>query len=141
MEGGSKDFASIKAQFLEHGDCHAPFEIQYFPVVPQVPLTETQSNILKDLIQTRNRDTLKALAKAVLPHQEITQKDLVKVGWSVKVLERLGLLSTQKVNLTKSVGITPEGEIVAAAIGTHEKIFVQWLSLNPDEEQSYITLH
>ena len=117
LSSPEKKIEKMKEFFLNHGECHAPFELEYFPVIPYASLTNTQRLILEDLAVYKIRETLSSLVEIINPNsKEPSQKDFVKIGWSVKALEKMHLLKTRKTHLSKSVIITPEGEIVAAAL-------------------------
>ncbi|HMF30450.1 MAG TPA: DUF6293 family protein [Candidatus Lokiarchaeia archaeon] len=117
VASGDMPLEEIRQQFLEHGECHAPFVAEYFPVVPLAPFTPAEVAILKNLAETKTQEAISNLVGVIVPRQgQPARKDLVKAGWSVKALERMRLVKTQKVNQMKSVTITLEGEVIAAAL-------------------------
>ncbi|OLS13631.1 MAG: hypothetical protein RBG13Loki_2757 [Promethearchaeota archaeon CR_4] len=107
----------VHANYLTHGECQPPFTPLYFPVVPSAPLTPAEVAILRELAIVKEKTTVSQLVPMVTGSATTpSRKDIVKTGWSVKALERQHLVSVRKVSTTKAVSITPEGELVAAAL-------------------------
>ena len=103
--------------YLTHGECSPPFSLQYLPVIPYTQLTPAEHAILRDLAIMRERKSLSQFLPAITNNERtLRPKDIVKVGWSVKALEKLRLVRVHKVGSMKSVTITPEGDLVAAAL-------------------------
>lgn len=111
VTSGEKSLNDIRQDFLEHGECHSPFEAEYFPVIPFATFTPAERVIIKHLASTRVAETVSSLVQAIAPGQKQRQrKDLVKAGWSVKALERMHRVTSRKANQSRTVAITPEGE-------------------------------
>jgi len=107
----------IRQRFLEHGECHSPFEAEYFPVMPFVTFTPAERAILIHLAKVHSVETASSLVKIIPVNiKKPQQKDLVKVGWSIKALERIHLVTSKKSKQFRIVNITFAGEIVAAAL-------------------------
>jgi len=115
---GEKTLDDVRQVFLEHGECHSPFGAEYYPVIPLVTFTPAERAIIEHLASTRVAETVSSLVQAIAPGQkQRLRKDLVKAGWSVKALERMHLVTSRKANQSRTVAITPEGEVIAAALG------------------------
>lgn len=114
---GEKTLDEVRQIFLEHGECHSPFVAEYFPVIPLATFTPAERAIIAHLASTRVAENVSGLTQAIVPDQKQRQrKDLVKAGWSVKALERMHLVTSRKANQSRTVAITPEGEVIAAAL-------------------------
>jgi len=111
-----KTLDEIRQNLLEHGEAHSPFTAEYYPVIPFATFTPTERAILARLATNRLAESVSSLVQAIAPETKApSRKDLVKVGWSVKALERMHLVTSSKANHSRMIVITPEGEVVAAA--------------------------
>lgn len=118
IASGEKPLDEVQQAFLEHGECHSPFVAEYFPVIPFTTFTPAERAILEHLASTRVAETVSSLVQVFTPgKQEPPRKELVKAGWSVKALERMGLVTSRKANQARMVAITFEGEVIAAVLG------------------------
>lgn len=107
-----------RQRFLEHGECHSPFEAEYFPIMPFVTFTPAERAILIHLANVHSVETVSSLVQIIMVGlKKQQQKDLVRVGWSVNKLERMHLVTSKKVKQSRIVNITSAGDIVAAALG------------------------
>ncbi len=117
LDVSREEFYSKIEQYRAHGECRAPFSAKYCPVIPFVELTPGERNILKELATVRSRPMMSQLVSVISGRAgPARRKDTVKTGWSVNALERLHLVQVKKEGTTKTVTITPEGDLVAAAL-------------------------
>ncbi len=117
LDQSREELKQAQERYLAHGECSAPFTAKYCPVIPFTPLTPAEHAILRDLSAVRSRPAMSQLVpmitgSAITP----SRKDIVKTGWSVNRLEELHLVQVKKEGTTKAVSITPEGDLVAAAL-------------------------
>ncbi len=117
VNAGPREIQDALERYLAHGECSAPFEPKYCPVIPFVQLTPAERAILQDLAKIKSRAMLSQLVPVVSGKVRSTSRsDIVKTGWSVNALEDLNLVQVKKEGTTKMVSITSEGELVAAAL-------------------------